>query len=225
MAAIPTCHGESMNRPIRNVVFDLGGVLLEWNADKILARLYPEREIQALVKKEVFLHSDWLALDQGVLDEEEAIRRFQQRTGRPLPEMKGLMDAVRESLVPIPPTFALLDALSKEGMNLYCVSNMQMAVFAYLQKRYDFWGKFKGVVISASVKMIKPDAEIFHHLFRLYRLVPSETLFIDDHPPNVESARRLQMHAILFQGADHCRLQLQEIHQLLSPKEGAVPPS
>lgn len=205
-----------MDRSIRNVVLDLGGVLLEWKPDQILTRLYPgDREIRALVKKEVLQHPDWLALDKGTLNEEEAVRLFQQRTGRPLSEMKALMDTVRETLIPIQPTFALLEALLKEGMNLYCVSNMQAAVFADLQKRYDFWGKFKGLVISAHVRMVKPDAEIFHYLFSCYGLAPAESLFIDDHPPNVESARRLEMQAILFQGADDCRRRLQQVHGLL----------
>jgi putative hydrolase of the HAD superfamily len=208
-----------MNHFIRNVVFDLGGVLLEWNADKILARLYyQDKELQALVLKEVFQHADWLSLDKGILDEEAALRLFQGRTGRPLLEMQRLMQAVRESLVPIPSTFELLEALSKEGMNLYCVSNMQAAVFAYLEKQYDFWSKFKGLVISASIKMIKPDAEIFHHLFSRFGLTPSETVFIDDLLPNVESARRVGMHAILFQGADDCRRQLQERYSLFQEK-------
>jgi putative hydrolase of the HAD superfamily len=204
-----------MNRSIRNVVFDLGGVLLEWKPDQILARLYRDRDVQALVKREVFQHPDWLALDKGTLDEEKAISQFQQRTGRPHFEMKKLMDTVRETLIPIQPTFTLLEELSKEGMNLYCVSNMQNNVFAYLQKRYDFWGKFKGLVISAHVRMIKPDAEIFNYLFSRYGLAPAESLFIDDHPPNVESARRLQMQAILFQGVDECRRQLQQVYGLL----------
>lgn len=209
-----------MSRSIQNIVFDLGGVLLEWKPDQILARLYPEApKTQALIKQEVFQHPDWLALDKGTLDEEAAILLFQRRTGRPLSEMKKLMDTVRETLIPIQPTFALLEALSKEGLNLYCVSNMQNKVFADLQKRYDFWGKFKGVVISAHVRMIKPDAEIFHHLFSRYGLSPSESVFIDDHPPNVESARRLGMEAILFQGADDCRRQLREVHGLLRTDE------
>lgn len=207
-----------MDGAIRNVVFDLGGVLLEWSADKILAGFCREPALRARIKKEIFEHPDWLALDKGTLTEEEAVRRFQQRTGRPLTEMRDLMDAVRESLVPIPPTFALLEALSKEGIDLYCVSNMQVAVFAYLRKRYDFWGTFKGLVISAHVRMIKPDAEIFHHLFSTYRLNPAESLFIDDHPPNVESARRLNMQAILFHGADDCRRELRERHRLLDRK-------
>jgi putative hydrolase of the HAD superfamily len=191
---------------------------LEWNADKILARLYQDKELQALVLKEVFQHADWLSLDKGILDEEAALRLFQGRTGRPLLEMQRLMQAVRESLVPIPSTFELLEALSKEGINLYCVSNMQAAVFAYLEKQYDFWSKFKGLVISASIKMIKPDAEIFHHLFSRFGLTPSETVFIDDLLPNVESARRVGMHAILFQGADDCRRQLQERYSLFQEK-------
>lgn len=209
-----------MTRSIQNIVFDLGGVLLEWRPDQILAQLYPEdRETQALVQREVFQHSDWLALDKGMLTEEEAIRLFRQRTGRPLSEMKKLMDTVRETLIPIPPTFALLEELSKDGMTLYCVSNMQNNVFAYLQKRYGFWGKFKGLVISAHVRMIKPDVEIFNHLFSRYGLVPSACLFIDDHPPNVESARRLEMEAILFRGADDCRRELQKRYHLLHRNE------
>jgi len=212
-----------MARSIQNVVFDLGGVLLEWKPDQILEGLYHDRDLRALVKKEVFQHPDWLALDKGTLDEEAAVRLFQQRTGRPLAEMKKLMDTVRETLIPIQPTFALLEELSKQGMNLYCVSNMQTAVFADLQKRYDFWGKFKGLVISAHVRMIKPDAEIFQHLFSRYGLTPAACIFIDDHPPNVESARRLGMESILFQGADDCRRQLQFIHNLLGQREH--PPS
>ncbi len=213
-----------MARSIQNVVFDLGGVLLEWKPDQILEGLYQDRDLRALVKKEVFQHPDWLALDKGTLDEEAAVRLFQQRTGRSLAEMKKLMDTVRETLIPIPPTFALLEELSKQGMNLYCVSNMQTAVFAYLQNRYDFWGKFKGLVISAHVRMIKPDAEIFRYLFSRYGLASSACVFIDDHPPNVESARRLGMEAILFQGADDCRRQLQLIHNLLGQGEQAIPP-
>lgn len=208
-----------MSRSIQNIVFDLGGVLLEWKPDQILVRLYPEApKTQALIRKEVFQHPDWLALDKGTLDEEAAILLFQRRTGRPLPEMKKLMDTVRETLIPIQPTFALLEELSKEGMNLYCVSNMQVNVFAYLQRRYDFWGKFKGLVISAHIRMIKPDAEIFNHLFSRYGLVPATCVFIDDHPPNVESARRLGMESILFQGADDCRRQLQRVQGLLRNK-------
>lgn len=214
-----------MSRSIQNIVFDLGGVLLEWKPDEILARLYPEApKTQALIKKEVFQHPDWLALDKGTLDEEAAILLFQRRTGRSLSEMKKLMDTVRETLTPIQPTFALLEALSKEGLNLYCVSNMQNKVFADLQKRYDFWGKFKGLVISAHVRMIKPDAEIFHHLFSRYGLSPAESVFIDDHPPNVESARRLGMAAILFQGADDCGRQLREVHGLLHTSEATPLP-
>lgn len=214
-----------MARSIQNVVFDLGGVLLEWKPYQILEGLYQDRDLRALVKKEVFQHPDWLALDKGMLDEEAAVRLFQQRTGRPLAEMKKLMDTVRETLVPIPPTFALLEELSKEGMNLYCVSNMQTAVFAYLQNRYDFWGKFKGLVISAHVRMIKPDAEIFRYLFSRYGLASSACVFIDDHPPNVESARRLDMQAILFQGADDCRRQLRCVQGVFQNERNDPPSS
>jgi len=206
-------------RVIQNVIFDLGGVLLEWNPDKILAQLYSGDDVRALVRTEVFQHPDWLELDRGTLEEDVAVRLFSERTGRPLSEMKTLMETVRTSLIPMPPSFELLEALSEEGMNLYCLSNMQSAVFAYLLRRYDFWGEFKGIVTSASVRMIKPDEQIFNHILSRYGLSPKESLFIDDHPPNVEMARRLEMPAILFQGAEHCRHQLQQSYHLLCQTE------
>ena len=190
------------------IIFDLGGVLLDWNPDRILSGLYPDAHIRAAVKRGVFQHSDWLDLDRGTLTEDEAIRRFSQRTGRPVDEMQALMKTAVESLAPIPGAVALARDLEALDIPLYCLSNMLASAFVYLQ-RYDFWRLFRGVVISSHVRLLKPEREIFDHLVATYALDPSASLFIDDHAPNIEGAERAGLQALLFTGVDECRADLE----------------
>ena len=88
--------------------------------------------------------------------------------------------------------------------------------FDYIRPLYPFWSHFKGIVISGAVKMIKPQREIFEYLLSQFQLQPSATVFVDDHPVNLEGARQVGLHTILFRSADDCRRQLQLI--LLEPQ-------
>lgn len=194
-----------------NVIFDLGGVLLEWDPDKILTDRYAEHACRELIKAEVFRHQDWLDLDRGTLDEATAIERFHQRTGFAHDELSGLMDSVRESLLLKHDTWALLDDLHKNRVPLYCLSNMAASTFHFLKSRYDVWGAFKGIVISGEIGMIKPEPDIYEYLLGNYELERSRTVFIDDLLPNVATARQLGLHAIHFRDAKDCRLQLDAI--------------
>jgi HAD superfamily hydrolase (TIGR01509 family) len=85
---------------------------------------------------------------------------------------------------------------------------MSAPIFALLQSRYAHWDRFRGIVVSGEVGLVKPDPEIFHHLAQRYGLVPAETVFIDDHLPNIESARRLGFQTIHFADAAQCRREL-----------------
>ena len=190
---------------IQNVIFDLGGVLLTWKPDEILAEVFESCNLREVVKREVFRHPDWLALDRGDLDIEEAIRNFSHRTRCSITEIRRLMTIVGESLTPMPESFSLLEELLVHGFNLYCMSNMQMHYYHYLQQRYDFWHLFKGVVISAEVNMVKPEPEIFTFILEKYALMPGETVFIDDVEENIEQARKTGMRGIVFRNATQCR--------------------
>ena len=116
------------------IVFDLGGVVLDWNPDRVLSRLYADAGIRATLKREVFQHPDWLDLDRGTLTDEEAVRRFSQRTGRSVDEMTSLMSAAIDSLVPIPAAVDLLRALDARGTPVYCLSNMLASAYVHLQR-------------------------------------------------------------------------------------------
>ncbi|MGC1521092.1 MAG: HAD family phosphatase [Steroidobacteraceae bacterium] len=196
---------------MRNVIFDLGGVVLEWNPDAILEGYYADPGARERLKAALFQHPDWVQMDKGTLGEPEVVERVAQRTGIATGELAGLMEAVRKSLQPKADTLLLLKDLAGRQVPLYCLSNMPASTFAHLRGRYDFWSAFRGIVISGEIKMMKPEREIFEHLLSRYALSASETVFVDDHAPNIEAARRLGLHTVLFKDAEQCRIDLERL--------------
>jgi putative hydrolase of the HAD superfamily len=120
---------------------------------------------------------------------------------------------VRDSLVAKPDTVTLMRALHGRGIALYCLSNMPASIYAQLRIRHEFWDVFRGIVISGEVMMVKPEPEVFTHLLERFGLRAQETVFIDDLPANIEAARRIGLHTILFRDAAQCR---QELDRLLT---------
>jgi putative hydrolase of the HAD superfamily len=193
---------------VRNVIFDLGGVLLDWNPDKILQSFYSDSQLRTPLKEALFLHADWRALNRGALREAELVERVHKRTGRPPAELSALLDAVRESLVTKPDTVALLRSLRRRDIPLYCLSDMPVSVYAHVRLRHDFWDAFRGIIISGEVKMMKPEREVFEHLLTRFRLDPRQTVFIDDFALNIDGARAVGLHAIQFHDAAQCEREL-----------------
>jgi putative hydrolase of the HAD superfamily len=204
----------------RNVIFDFGGVLLRWQPQEIIDGFYEDEALRSSLSRNVFRHPDWLEMDRGSLDEDTAVLRFAARMNRPAPEIRALLELVKSSLVPVPEALAIVHELSGRGVPIYGLSNMPASTFAYLRQRYDHWRLFKDIVISGEVKLIKPDAAIFEYICRRNRLQPSETIFVDDHSPNVEAAARLGFQTILFRDADQCA---HELNALLGSAAGAQP--
>jgi putative hydrolase of the HAD superfamily len=196
---------------VRNVVFDFGGVLVRWQPQQIIDAFYQDPLLREQLRQEVFQHPDWLELDRGTLAEEAALERFAERLNRPREELERLLDRVRESLAPIPDSIALLRALEARGVPLYGLSNISVENFAYLRERDAHWGLFRGIVISAEVKMLKPEARIFEHLCRAHRLAPGQTVFIDDLAANTEAAARLGFRTVLFRNAAQCAIELERL--------------
>lgn len=196
---------------MKNVIFDLGGVVIEWNSDRILETYYADPDVRTIMKQQMFQHPDWLELDRGTMHESELLARLGVRTGRPAAELSGLFDAVRESLHAKPDTVALLEKLHARGVPLYCLSNISSDIFKYLRERHSFWGVFRGIVISGDLKMIKPEPEIFHFLLQRYELAAAETVFVDDNAPNIEAARALGIHTVWFKNARQCETEIEEL--------------
>jgi 2-haloacid dehalogenase len=200
--------------PIRAAVFDLGGVLIDWNPRYLYRSLFDDETAM-----EDFLATvatpDWnRAQDAGrswaVAVEELAARHPGQRElieawWRRWPETLG--DAIE-------PTVAVLADLRQRGMRLFALSNWSGETFPIARPRYPFLEWFEGIVISGDERVAKPDPRIFEVLLDRYRLVPDETLFVDDQPENVEAAARLGMRAIRFVDPDRLRADLRDLDLL-----------
>lgn len=197
---------------IRNVVFDLGGVLIRWRPQELIDAFYEDAALRDGLRKEAFQHQDWIELDRGTIDEAIAAERFAHRLGRPHTEMADLFARVRKSLTPLPATVEVLKRVrGRGGLSLYVLSNMAEPIFRDLETRYDFLGLFDGVVISGAIKLVKPEPAIFEHLMQRFAIAPAETVFIDDLEANVAAARELGFATILFEDAAQCERELQRL--------------
>jgi putative hydrolase of the HAD superfamily len=196
-----------------DIVFDLGGVVVRWDPDGIVASVFSDAATRSLVRREVFSHSDWLDLDRGTRTAEDVIHRAADRTGLPASAMRTLLDAVPPSLVLIPDTVDLLYRLKAKGHRLYCLSNMNAASIAYLERTHDFWSVFTGQVISSRILMCKPDPRIYAHLLDAFALAPATTVFIDDVASNLVGAEHVGIRTILFENAAQCE---QDVESLIA---------
>jgi HAD superfamily hydrolase (TIGR01509 family) len=197
--------------PFEAIVFDAGGVLVDWTPQKIFARLYSDPDTADRVHRATVGHPDWLDLDRGTLDEKTAIQRFSERTERPATEMARLFDAVRESLVPIAPSIELLTELHALKKRLYLLSNISVPMFDFLRRRDRFWRYFTGTVISGAINMLKPEREIYEHLLETHKLRGVPHLFIDDREENVRAAELSGVRALQFSEARNLVMQLQAL--------------
>ena len=194
-----------------NLVFDLGGVVVRWDPDAIVAGVFPDPAVRAKVKRGVFEDPDWLELDRGTLGREEAISRAAKRTGVAEAEIKRLLHAVPPSLVLFPDTVDLLYRLKRKGHPLYCLSNMHFASIEYLEQTHTFWDVFDGRVISCRLQLCKPEVGIYEHLLQTYGLEAGKTLFIDDVQKNLDAAAKLGIKTLRFENAAHCERELRKL--------------
>lgn len=195
-----------------NIIFDLGGVVVRWQPEEIIATVFGNPEVRATVRTEVFEHADWLDLDRGTLPLPDAIARAAIRTGLSESEIDRLFRQVPPSLTPIPGTVDLLYRLKERGHRLYVLSNMHRASIEYLESLHTFWNVFEGRVISCRIHLVKPEPAIYDHLLREYVLNGTESVFIDDVEVNLEAAARFGIRTIRFENPEQCEERLRALN-------------
>ena len=193
---------------VRNVVFDVGGVLLSWDPPTVIAQLHPDPAQQATIRRQMFEHADWHEFDRGTISEKDAAQHFANLTGLSVDETRRLIHATREALRPIAGTVAIVEDLAAAGVRLYLLSNMPVTTFEYLVPRHPFFAHFEQLVISGAILMIKPEPAIYKHLVERTGIAPAESVFVDDLLKNVIAARECGLHAIQFRDPQSCRAEL-----------------
>ena len=195
---------------IRNVIMDLGGVMLEWNPDHLLTPFQPEPELRRKLRAMVF-GPDWRRFDRGQLSEAELIDRLELACGLTRSNVVEIVAAVRDSLREKPETVEIVRSLHQRGFDIYCLSNMPKPMFEHLRRWHTFWDVFRGIVISGEIQLMKPEPEIYVHLLERFDLHAHESVFIDDMQANVDAAKAVGLHAIRFENAAQCQQELDEL--------------
>ena len=197
-----------MSRRPAAVVFDLGGVLIDWNPRHLYRDLIPDEAELERFLAEVCTPA-WNAMqDNGRTIAEanaEAIGRF--------PAQRPLIEAYygefgRMMRCEIAGTVAILEELHEAGTPLFALSNWSAETFHHAERRFAFIKRFDGLPISGREGMRKPDPAIFRLAAERFGVEASRTVFIDDHAPNIESAGSLGFHALHFTWPDELRREL-----------------
>lgn len=195
-------------------VFDFGRVLFDWQPERLLQRLLPQRAFDAASTahwtSQVFqsYQGDWGEFDRGAVSPAEVVRRIAQRTGLRPDEVQSVVAAGAASLQPIPAALNLMNQLRQPGRPMFFLSNMPAPYAEHLEREYAFVRDFDDGVFSSRVKLVKPDPAIFVLAAQRFDLPPGELVFVDDVQANVAAAQAVGWQAVLFTDAVQCERDL-----------------
>lgn len=192
---------------IKNIVFDIGNVLLKWQPEAVVSRFFPDQDSQQLTKL-LFRSPLWLDLNMGKMTEAELIEIYHQTLDIRVEILVRLMREIKESLLPVENSLELLKNLHRLQYSLYALTDNVHEIVTFLREKYDFLDLFRGVVVSAEVGYLKPMKQIYQTLINLYEINPAESVFIDDILRNVEGAQAVGMQGIHFLNANQCAAEL-----------------
>lgn len=176
----------------KNIVFDFGGVMVDFDPYEYLIDLFGNHEVEDEVFALTFGSEEWQLLDAGRITRGEANLRMLDRAkkaGRAF-EVRGVLDDWMHILRPRRRMQELVRKLKSRGYCVYYLSNIPEDVLDFLTER-DLKGLFDGGVASCEVHINKPDPRIYKALLDKYQLKAGESVFIDDRLENVQAAFRL----------------------------------
>lgn len=186
---------------IRNIVFDMGNVLIHWKPELFVERLGIPEEDRPLLLREVFGSVEWIQMDRGALSLEEGLavisRRLPERLRDPARELT--LDWWRYWLLPVEGMADLVREVKELGYGVYLLSNAKEDLPLFFD-RIPGSEYFDGKIVSADWKLLKPQPEIYETLLREYGLRAEECFFIDDLNINIEGAWFVGLDGAIFDG-------------------------
>ena len=183
---------------IRNIIFDMGGVLIQFDREYFIRRLGVAPEDERILMNEVFRSLEWAQLDRGTISEANAIANICARLPQRLHEAAAnLVTRWDQPIIPMEGMYELVAELKDRGYGIYLLSNATL-------RQHEYWPNiaasqlFDGTLISADVKLVKPQPELYTLLCDTFGLVPSECFMIDDMPQNIEGAHEAHLTGFVF---------------------------
>lgn len=184
---------------IEGIVFDVGGVLIDWDPKYLYEKLIPDAEERKHFLENVCPYSWNLELDKHQNFKEHIEKRIAE-----FPEYEDLIRAYDERWIEmvkgeIEDTVKIQNALGERGYHLYAITNYNAEKFYLTRDHYDCLNRFQGIIISGEEGVLKPDPSIYYRLYDRYGLRPDSLLFIDDKYENVMAAKANGMHGLFYE--------------------------
>jgi putative hydrolase of the HAD superfamily len=195
---------------IKNIIFDLGNVLISFVPSEYLKKKNYPQNIRNTILNDIFHGEEWKMLDNGVITVAEAIERISSRSSLKREEIALVFTFRVDIMFPFDDNVRLLPALKKHGFSLYYLSNFPLDVFEVIKNDYFFFRYFDGGIISSEVKLSKPDVRIFEFILDKYSIQAQESLYIDDIEENIRSAEQTGMIGLLTGGSPKIQDVLEE---------------
>lgn len=198
---------------IKNIVFDIGDVLVKFMPEASVRYVgVDETEVNDVLAATVGSRW-WAELDRGVMDEEEVIEKMIEESPKYKDSIRKFFDDGKELLVEaFDYSEKWIDDMKSRGYRVYLLSNYPRSYFLlHSETRMKFVKNVDGRVVSAFVKSVKPEPEIYKILLDTYSLNPDECVFIDDREDNVEGAIKAGMHGIVFKNFEDANQKLESL--------------
>lgn len=184
---------------IKNIVFDMGGVLIDFDPDKSIRNHFDEKYYD-IVRRNTFDSNDWMPMDKGTVSVEDSISAMCSRIPAELhEEVRKMITSHETEMPPIAEMYDLVKSLKENGYKIYLLSNCP-DWFNEFKKSVPAFDFFDGFIVSALYNQVKPDEEIYYTLFNEFKLKPQECFFVDDSQINIDVAVKLGMSAYCFKG-------------------------
>lgn len=198
---------------IRNIIFDIGNVLVDFRWRELMSDLQLSKEEQDRFETSVFGSRWWRELDHGVMEEAEAVAHIREENKDYLEAFEMVWENRDKLVVSYDYAVEWIEKLHKQGYRVYLLSNYPRSIFQMHadSKKFTFLDIVDGKVVSGFVKMIKPNPDIYEYLMEQYRLKPQECVFLDDREDNIETAKMLGMQGIVFQDYNQACEALEQI--------------
>lgn len=184
----------------KTLIFDLGNVLIDFSPYSIVSSYTDDVQIIQTLVREIFLKQEWLDLDQGIMTFEEAKQRILERLDDSLHGLAlDILDTWYDHLTERPYFPDLLKELKAMGYRLVLFSNAALCFNDY-QDRIQALKYFDHKIISAELKLSKPDAEFYRVACEMLEIDPKSAFFIDDSMANVQAAQAFGIDAFWYNG-------------------------
>ncbi len=196
---------------IKNIIFDFGGVLLDWNPRYLYKSYFNNDE-----EMEHFLadicNGEWNIKQDAGRPFAEAVKELQAKFPEYAEAIQMYDDDWEKMLkCELPESIDLLKELKSMGYGIYGLTNWSAEKIGYAFANYSFFSLFDGIVVSGVEKVVKPDRKIYEILLERYSLKPGECVFIDDNPDNVDMAKVLGINAIRFDNIGNVKEHLETL--------------